>query len=537
MSEVVQEPSGAPTASTTGLFVRNATGLVRDITGWDAFNLVFAAVLVPLGFLGIMAFVPEFWPHANLLLAFVIAGPLVAFVGAVYVYFTIIMPRSGGDYVWVSRTLHPGIAFMVNVGFTYGYLTWVAINFNLGVRVMMPSFAYIGGIHSSWLANPTRGEEFAIVTVLTIFYTGLMIVGTRYMARFMSITFFIVWIGVLVWALLMLFGSHSHFVSQWNAHSGATYAGIMAQARKLGFTSAGAISVGTTLYAMVYCFNAITGFQWTGYFAGEVRNVRKNAYLSIFGALVAGIVGYVALTWLVYHYYGTDFMKSLVYMGFGPGTAHYTLGFTPYVSQLLNFLPGGQAFHLVLLVCVFFMAVIWWTPAGFMLGTRNAFAWSFDRIAPERLSETSDRFHTPVWATVFIGCVVELLCFLNIYSNLGGVALVDRRRVRPLLHRRVLRGGIASLAASGPPCGRTGLGQGQDPGDSGDHDLLGDRRRRLGVRDLRIVQDRVRQCVRVQAGHRRACGAARRRCLVPGDARVPAAPGHRPAPDIPYDST
>ena len=230
MSEVVQEPSGAPTASTTGLFVRNATGLVRDITGWDAFDLVFAAVLVPLGFLGIMAFVPEFWPHANLLLAFVIAGPLVAFVGAVYVYFTIIMPRSGGDYVWVSRTLHPGIAFMVNVGFTYGYLTWVAINFNLGVRVMMPSFAYIGGIHSSWLANPTRGEEFAIVTVLTIFYTGLMIVGTRYMARFMSITFFIVWIGVLVWALLMLFGSHSHFVSQGNAHSGATYAGIMAQA-------------------------------------------------------------------------------------------------------------------------------------------------------------------------------------------------------------------------------------------------------------------------------------------------------------------
>ena len=172
-----------------------------------------------------------------------------------------------------------------------------------------------------------------------------------------------------------------------------------------------------------------------------MRNVRKNAYLSIFGALVAGIVGYVALTWLVYHYYGTDFMKSLVYMGFGPGTAHYTLGFTPYVSQLLNFLPGGQAFHLVLLVCVFFMAVIWWTPAGFMLGTRNAFAWSFDRIAPERLSETSDRFHTPVWATVFIGCVVELLCFLNIYSNLGAW-LLSIVAVSASAPRRVLRGGM-----------------------------------------------------------------------------------------------
>jgi amino acid transporter len=58
-----------------------------------------------------------------------------------------------------------------------------------------------------------------------------------------------------------------------------------------------------------------------------------------------------------------------------------------------------------------------------MLGTRNMFAWSFDRLAPERLTAVSDRFHTPVIATITIGCVVELLNYLNIYQGLGAYLL------------------------------------------------------------------------------------------------------------------
>jgi amino acid transporter len=58
-----------------------------------------------------------------------------------------------------------------------------------------------------------------------------------------------------------------------------------------------------------------------------------------------------------------------------------------------------------------------------MLGTRNMFAWSFDRLAPEKLTTVSDRFHTPVIATITIGCVVELLNYLNIYQGLGAYLL------------------------------------------------------------------------------------------------------------------
>ena len=69
------------------------------------------------------------------------------------------------------------------------------------------------------------------------------------------------------------------------------------------------------------------------------------------------------------------------------------------------------------------LAILWWTPTGFMLGTRNMFAWSFDRLAPEKLTAVSDRFHTPVIATMTIGCIVELLNYLNIYQGLGAYLL------------------------------------------------------------------------------------------------------------------
>jgi amino acid transporter len=58
-----------------------------------------------------------------------------------------------------------------------------------------------------------------------------------------------------------------------------------------------------------------------------------------------------------------------------------------------------------------------------MMGTRNMFAWSFDRLAPEKLTTVSDRFHTPVIATITVGVIVELLNYLNIYQGLGSYLL------------------------------------------------------------------------------------------------------------------
>ena len=417
--------SGAqPPGGSRNLFVRNATGLVRELSAFDAFNLVFSAVLIPVGITEVMAFTPTFWPHANMLVSFLIATPLVATCGLVYLYYTVIMPRSGGDYVWVSRTLSPFFGFFANFSLTFVFLTWIAFNFTYMLSVMGPAAAYVGGWHGAWLTSPGKGELMLIATVLTVLFTILMVFGVRAVARYMLVTFVIVWVGMIAWLVAMAIGSHAHFIASWNAHTPPKfhYAGVLAQANHYGFNLAGGIAIGATLFGMIYSFQVYTGFQWTGYFAGEIRNVRRTATTSILGGLLFAAIGYVLGVALIYKYYGFNFFGSVVFMGLGGGSAHWTLPFLPYLPSLVNFLPGAQ-WILVFIALCFVVSILWWTPTGFMLGTRNMFAWSFDRLAPEKLTTVSDRFHTPVIATITIGCVVELLNYLNIYQGLGAYLL------------------------------------------------------------------------------------------------------------------
>jgi basic amino acid/polyamine antiporter, APA family len=102
------------------------------------------------------------------------------------------------------------------------------------------------------------------------------------------------------------------------------------------------------------------------------------------------------------------------------------------------------------------ISILWWTPTGFLLGTRNMFAWSFDRLAPEKLTTVSERFHTPVIATVVVGCVVELLNYLNIYQGLGAYLL----NIIAVMGVAFI---IVSLAAAAMPWRRPQL-HGQGPG-------------------------------------------------------------------------
>jgi amino acid transporter len=426
-----------------GLFVRKSTGLVRELSPFDALNLVLAAVLLPIGIVQVMGFTPIFWPHANMLVAFLIATPLVTCFALVYLYFTVLMPRAGGDYVWVSRTLSPGIGFVTNFSLTFVYLTWVSLNFTLMFGLLLPAFAYVAGITSPLFTSPSQAEIMIVATVATIIFAFLVILGVRAVARFMAVAFGIIWIGMILWFILMLVGSHGDFVTLWNSRSGTTVTIIMEQAKKLGFDSSGGISWLATVFGMVYCFQVYPGFQMTGYVAGEIKDVRRTANTSIIGGLIISAVAFIGGVGLIYKYFGFDFFGSVVFMGLGGGVAEWKLPFAPYLASMVNFLPGPHAFGVFISLC-FLLAIFWWAPAGFLAGTRNMFAWSFDRLAPEKLTKVSDRFHTPVIATIVIALVIEILNYLAVYQGLGAY----------LLNIIVVMGGafaIVSIAAAVTP--------------------------------------------------------------------------------------
>lgn len=403
-------------SGSTPLFVRNATGLVRELSPFDAFNLVFSAVLIPVGITQVFSFAPSFWPGANVLVSFLLSIPLVLCFGLVYLYFTVAMPRSGGDYVWVSRVLGPGVGFLTNLSLTFVFTTWISFNFTTMMTLLLPSLGYVAGF--SW--SPDQLTQFLIATVLTIAFAGLMVLGMRRVARYMAITFGIVWVGMAVWIVGLALTGHDAFVANFNAQSGTTVAQVTGAAAKAGYSPGTGIDWAGTIFAMIYAFQVFTGFQWTGYFAGEIKNVRRTATTSIIGALAVSAVLYVLASLLVYNTYGLSTFGSIAYLGFN--TTPSPLSFAPFLPSLVKFLvlPG---FLQIFVVACFVLSVLWWTPTGFLIATRNLFAWSFDRLAPAGVAEVNDRLHTPVIATVVVALWVELLNYLNIYQGLSALLI------------------------------------------------------------------------------------------------------------------
>ena len=129
------------TSAAPSLFLRNATGLVKGWSGFDAFTYSFMSVnLVTLGMfysLAIFAFAPD----GSAVASIVLSGIAVTFLAIAYAGLIAVMPRAGGDYVWQSRVLDgiPGVVSGAVVGVVGGYVVG-------GATLGGDSGALIGGV-------------------------------------------------------------------------------------------------------------------------------------------------------------------------------------------------------------------------------------------------------------------------------------------------------------------------------------------------------------------------------------------------------
>src|ERR1700737_1435282 len=127
------------TPTRPGLFLRNATGLVKAWSTFDAFIYSFWSVnLVTLGLYG-MASV-YLVPEGQLLASILIFGVLVTFMVIAYAALVTVMPRTGGDYAWQSRTLGGGVGFVLAItGWWFTLWLWTPIYANiLAVQFFAP---------------------------------------------------------------------------------------------------------------------------------------------------------------------------------------------------------------------------------------------------------------------------------------------------------------------------------------------------------------------------------------------------------------
>jgi amino acid transporter len=359
-------------AKAPALFLRNATGLVKGWSGFDAFNYSFLSVnLVTLGMfysLAVFAFVPD----GSVLSALILSGITMTFLCIVYAGLVAVMPRAGGDYVWQTRILdgipgaamgalvfgvtlyfgakafgsedtiaivaglvglvgggalgwkRGGIGFVLSAtGWWFILALWAPIyGFILKIEVIQPLVALAG-----WTAGmdffATNAGTFAVSLFTIVIASGAVALG---MAGYARVQRWCIWIGLGVLALmfvLLLVSSQESFHAAFdNASqslfgvSGAYQATIDNAVANDGFVTGGSpldfgLGGGTWLLLPFMMFWILYP-NWGATLYGEVRGAGdfRKVLNGMLGGLWVTIALAIVFVLLAAKTFGWDFFNA-----------------------------------------------------------------------------------------------------------------------------------------------------------------------------------------------------------------------------------
>jgi amino acid transporter len=408
-----------------GLFVRQSTGLVREASAVDAtiFNAVFSAPVGATLAWGVFAALTLF-PGADIVVAVIISGIINVPVLIMMALLASSMPRTGGDYVWVSRILSPPLALVSNFGAalsaTIGATFWARYFpvFALGPILVTLGIFFENEQLIEWGNNfQTDGLWiFAGAMVMVVLMGGILIAGLKTTFRWQNIFFVIAMAGTFLAFIVLLIGSTPQFETNFNALNGEFGGGTMTEViAAVGATGAQPEpgNMDATLPTVFIVMTFMMWNWWSVYLSGELKSAsnRGRQMKIMFGALAWDVVFIALGVILLFKVTGYDFMVAV-----SQANEAYAIPQAPWYHFMASLVYNAPV--LTFLIVGSFM--FWSLPA--MVGNtfmpiRTLFAWSFDRLLPERLSDVNERTHSPVVAIVVEMVIITGMLIWSISST------------------------------------------------------------------------------------------------------------------------
>src|SRR3984893_1758607 len=398
------------------LFLRNATGLVKAWSTFDAFLYAFWSVnLVTLGLYG-MSFVYAI-PDGQLLGAVLLTGVLVTFLVLTYAQLVSVMPRAGGDYAWQSRILGGAVGFVLAItGWWFTLWLWTPIYANILVVQFFAPLAYTLGLPDVATFFGSKTGIFVSCLIVLAFVTWVITLGMEGYARIQRICFWLGMVGLVAMIGLLLFSSHDAFVKAFNTEAaqlfGATgnaYQATLDAATKGGTTgiSFGTFGFTSTLLLLPFLAFYLLWPVWGATLYGEVRGAKE--YRKVFNAMFWGLWVTVALVaviillivktigWDFYYAANAAYWNSIFVAG-APAPA---VPIWPYPIMLAGWLVPNHLFP-ALRIAVMGLWFFGWAGTLFLSSTRVIFAAAFDRVLPEWAANISAKRRVPYGSLILM---------------------------------------------------------------------------------------------------------------------------------------
>ncbi len=329
-------------------FARKASGMVRGLSMIDAFAV------------GMMnqGITPSIWTmitwglgtylSGNLLWASVISLVLVGFgFPLVWGILSGSMPRSGGEYIYNSRIIHPIVGIAESFGNAFVMIFWVYV---LAPWIADPGLViwaeymdwtwlydsatetFFGGLEYSW-------GVFVVATVANVLAVLTMIFGVKIFASIQKVIMIFALGGAVVVTGAIMFSSKATFAANWDViaekYDSLKYADVVpAVSAAIGeavptsstfYGTLGVMVAGSWLFAYAY---------FCVFVAGEVKRPDKTLISANF---VAILVPALLMIWTALSMYNTmpfEFISATAWIDNNGGIDGYNMPYLPSYMSL-----------------------------------------------------------------------------------------------------------------------------------------------------------------------------------------------------------
>ena len=413
--------TGVPTA--TGVFTRASSGLVRQVRTDDV--MFYGWQQIALGYIIFIVAAWQFYPGASMELATLIATVAGLFIAGCYGLLSMVYPRSGGDYVFMSRILHPVAGIVLSMSLIFWQLFYTGVNgaflAKFGIAPMLSSL----GVQDHNAALIDAGNWFA--GKWGLFLGGVLVIGTFSIVQYRGAG---VYFKIQRWAsyvtavsLLVTFVTLAlaatgvlDFHHNFDAAAGA---GAYDNVIKTAGDTHHPFSLAQTAFFAAWPAFSLWFAVLSVSFSGEVKDGQRSQLRGMTLAIVTMGGAMMLLMFLYRMAFGSAFMLASTEIP----PDKFPLDAAPYVNLYTGIAGGNPVLTVVNSLWV--LSLLFFVGASSMIvATRSMLAWSLDGMAPKWFSSVSAKFHTPTWALALSASIalvwVCLYAFTDSILVLGG---------------------------------------------------------------------------------------------------------------------
>src|SRR3954469_21743701 len=406
--------AGVPSAP--GVFTRASSGLVRQVRTDDV--MFYGWQQIALGYIIFIVAAWQFYPGASMELATLIATVAGLFIAGCYGLLSMVYPRSGGDYVFMSRILHPVAGIVLSMSLIFWQLFYTGVNgaflAKFGIAPMLSSL----GVQEHNAALIDAGNWFSGKRGL--FLGGVLVIGTfsivqyrgagvyfkiQRWASYVTAVSLLVTFVTLALAATGVLDFHHNFDA---AAAAGAYDNVIKAA---GDTHHPFSLAQTTFFAAWPAFSLWFAVLSVS-FGGEVKDGQRSQLRGMTLSIVTMGGAMILLMFLYRAAFGSAFMLASTEVT----PDKFPLDAAPYVN-LYTGIAGGNPVPTVVnslwvLSLLFFVGA-----SSLMVSTRSMLAWSLDGMAPKWFSSVSAKFHTPTWALALSAAIAFVWVCLYAFTS------------------------------------------------------------------------------------------------------------------------